>query len=163
MAIVYLGIGSNTGQRQANFEEAIKQLRLAEGIKVITKSQFYTTEPVGGPQQEDYLNGVLKINTEIPPERVLTILKAIEKNMGRKATSIRNYPRVIDLDILLYDSVVMETNELTIPHPELSQRHFVLRGLCEIAPDLVHPVLGKTVEQLYACDNNNRRNTRILA
>ncbi|MGB2630852.1 MAG: 2-amino-4-hydroxy-6-hydroxymethyldihydropteridine diphosphokinase [Candidatus Omnitrophota bacterium] len=148
MAIIFAGIGSNIGDKKANLDEAIKRLEEEEEIRITAKSSFYETRPVGGPRQEDYLNGVIKIETSLSPESCLVVFKAIEKDMGRVPAG-RSHPRAIDLDILFYEDLVMETGELAIPHPRLQERYFVLRGLAEIAPDAVHPVLGKTVRELY--------------
>ena len=149
MAIVYLGIGSNIGNRKENCENAIGRLEKTDDLKVSTRSSFYETLPVGGPPQEDYLNGVLKAETMIPPERLLDVLKNIERQMGRKITGRRNFPRIIDIDILLYDDIVLNTGKFIIPHPRMHERYFVLKGLVEIAPEVKHPVLGETVGELY--------------
>jgi dihydroneopterin aldolase/2-amino-4-hydroxy-6-hydroxymethyldihydropteridine diphosphokinase len=106
------------------------------------------TKPAGGPPQDDYLNGVLSIKTGLAPEELLCILKVIERDMGRK-TAYRDHPRVIDLDILLYDDAVIRTETLIVPHPRMHERRFVLKGLTELAPDLMHPVMGKTVGEMY--------------
>ncbi|MFQ5953159.1 MAG: 2-amino-4-hydroxy-6-hydroxymethyldihydropteridine diphosphokinase [Candidatus Omnitrophota bacterium] len=148
MATVYLGIGSNVGNKEANFKEAISRLEASGKVEIVAQSAFYQTTPEGGPPQEDYLNGVLKIKTELSPGDCLKLLKRVEKDMGR-LPSDRNYPRVIDLDILLYDDLVIGTEDLEIPHPRMHERHFVLKGLVEIAPGFVHPVLKKTVEELW--------------
>ncbi|MFH1552319.1 MAG: 2-amino-4-hydroxy-6-hydroxymethyldihydropteridine diphosphokinase [Candidatus Omnitrophota bacterium] len=149
MSIAYLSLGSNIGKKEANCEEAVRRLQATDGIEIKKRSQVYLTSPIGGPPQTDYLNGVLKIDTVLPPENLLEILKGVEKDMGRKTPAGRDYPRVIDIDILLYDDIVVETDALTIPHLRMHERYFVLRGLCEIDSDLMHPVLGKTVEELY--------------
>lgn len=148
MSTVYLGLGSNLGDKLKNCENAISAIGLTRGIKVTGRSSFYQTRPVGGPVQDDFINGVIQLKTEIGPEECLAIFKNIEKSMGRE-TSVLNGPRIIDIDILLFDDLAIETNSLAIPHPRLHERYFVLRGLSELAPDLVHPVLGKTVLDMY--------------
>ena len=154
MPVAYLCIGSNVGRREENCKEAIKRLEELDNTRVIEDSRLYITQPVGGPPQEDYLNGVLKIETSISSGDLLKALKNIEKDMGREPSG-RNCPRIIDIDILFYDDLVTQTEELTIPHPRLHERHFVLKGLKKIAPELVHPVLGRTVEELYEdCKND---------
>ncbi|MBD3380413.1 MAG: 2-amino-4-hydroxy-6-hydroxymethyldihydropteridine diphosphokinase [Candidatus Omnitrophica bacterium] len=148
MATVYLGIGSNIGDKEANLARAVKYLEEIRGIDVLETSTLYETEPVGGPPQDKYLNGVVKVDTAIPPDRLLREVKQIELRMGRKQPG-RNCPRIIDLDILLYGDMVLDMEELKIPHPRMAERSFVLKGLAEIAPDAVHPVLGRTASELY--------------
>lgn len=145
MAIVYIGIGSNLSDRHQNLLRALELL--SEKVTLGKVSSIYETEPVGYDKQPLFLNLVCKVETELSPQLLLKQLKEIERGMGRKA-SFRNAPRVIDLDILFYDHIVMERNELTIPHPGLTERQFVLVPLEEIAPGLVHPVKKKTVKQL---------------
>ncbi|MFH1798953.1 MAG: 2-amino-4-hydroxy-6-hydroxymethyldihydropteridine diphosphokinase [Candidatus Omnitrophota bacterium] len=135
MAIAYIGIGSNIGDKRVNCENAILKLESLGGIKILKCSTLYPTKPVGGPKQEDYINGVVKLETEMPPLELLEAVKRIEKDMGREP-SRRNYPRIIDLDILLYDEVILRGEKLTIPHPRMRERDFVLKGLREIAPDI---------------------------
>ncbi|MDP8299757.1 MAG: 2-amino-4-hydroxy-6-hydroxymethyldihydropteridine diphosphokinase [Candidatus Tantalella remota] len=147
MSTVYIGVGSNTGDLKANVTEAVRRLDESEGISVEGRSEFYMTSPVGGPPQGEYLNGVLKIETETTPYRLLDIVKDIEKTMGRVPAK-KDFPRIMDLDILLFDDRVIKEERLTIPHPRMHERDFVLRGLSEIAPDAVHPELGKTVKEL---------------
>ncbi len=134
MAIVYLGIGSNLGDRKKNIEKAL-QLLSANDITILKLSTIIETEPVGvPPAQEKYLNGALKAETDLPPEQLLICLKRIECALGRTA-SAANSPRPIDLDILLYNQLRLQTPELTIPHPRMYQRDFVMRPLKEIEPD----------------------------
>ena len=149
MAIAYLAIGSNIGDKEVNCARALTRLEAFKDIEIITRSRFYTTEPLGGPPQDNYLNGAVKIKTQICPDELLETVKKIEKDMGRDLFSGRDYPRIIDLDILLYDSTIMDTPKLTIPHPRMHERSFVLKGLVEIAPEVIHPVFGKTIEELY--------------
>jgi 2-amino-4-hydroxy-6-hydroxymethyldihydropteridine diphosphokinase len=148
MAIIYVGIGSNVGDRTENFKEALSRLGSADSLAVSEKSDFYLTSPEGGPPQEDYLNGVIKAETWLSPEECLMLFKRVEEEMGRVPAG-RNHPRIIDLDLLFYDDVVMNAETPTLPHPRLHERSFVLRGLVQVAPELVHPVLGKTMRELY--------------
>lgn len=150
MATVYLGIGSNIGDKEKQCEEAVRHLEETGGIEFIERSRFYATKPVGGPPQEDYLNGVVKIETARTPEELLELAKDIEKRMGREDSKVRNSSRVIDIDILLYDDMVLISEALTVPHPDMHKRSFVLEGLSEIAPEVVHPALGKNIKELYS-------------
>ena len=148
MAIVYLGIGSNLGDRAANIEKALALLKEHEDIKVLSVSALIETDPEGPPQGK-FLNGAIKIDTDLMPLDLLTQLKIIERRLGRTKTE-PNAPRPMDLDILFYDDVViMKGKTLAIPHPRLAQRLFVLKPLSEIAPDLEHPRLNKSVKELY--------------
>ncbi len=148
MAVVYLGIGSNVGDREANIRRAIGLLKEHEDIDLIAVSELLETEPVGGPPQDKFLNGAIQIKTDLLPLDLLTQLKMIERRLGRQKTE-PDSPRPMDLDILFYDDVVIfEGKNLNIPHPRIDRRGFVLKPLCEIAPDLVHPRLKKTVREL---------------
>ncbi|MFC1953676.1 2-amino-4-hydroxy-6-hydroxymethyldihydropteridine diphosphokinase [Chloroflexota bacterium] len=142
---VYLSLGSNMGNRQANLEKAIDLLlqRLRPG----QISSVYETEPIGNPDQPRFLNLVCQVFTRLAPEELLMLAKGIELKMGR-ARGTFSAPRPIDIDILFYGDEVIETEELTIPHPRLNQRAFVLIPLVEIAPDLVHPVSGSMTREL---------------
>ncbi len=133
MATVYIGIGSNLGNRKKNIEDAIVSLR-KNRIRVLKRSTIIETDPVGGPpNQGKFLNGVLKIQTQLAPQKLLHLLKQIERELGRKKT-ILNGPRSIDLDILLYDHLKLQTPQLTLPHPRMFKRHFVMNPLKEIEP-----------------------------
>ena len=150
MAIVYLGIGSNLGDRSENVEKALALLREHEEIRILAVSQLIETEPQGGPAQGKFLNGAIKIDTDLMPLDLLSQIKMIERRLGRVKSDEVNAPRTMDLDILFYDDVVIvEGKSLTIPHPRLAERAFVLKPLLEIAPDLAHPRLNKTVKELY--------------
>ena len=148
MAKVYLGIGSNIGDKEANCRRVIEQLSRAEDVEVIRASSFYLTEPIGGPPQNDYLNGILEIRTGLSPGNCLEVFKRIEGDMGRKPSG-KDHPRAIDVDILLYDDKVQYTKDLEIPHPRMHEREFVLRGMMELAPDLIHPVFNRTIGELW--------------
>lgn len=132
MEICYIGIGSNLGDRRKNIMSAVKKIKSLKNTEVIKVSKIIETEPVGGPRgQGKYLNGALKIKTTLSPEILLKELKRIEIEIGR-TKSVRNAPRVIDLDILLYGDKIIRTKELVIPHPRWFARDFVLKPLSEI-------------------------------
>jgi 2-amino-4-hydroxy-6-hydroxymethyldihydropteridine diphosphokinase len=148
MSIVYISIGSNLGNREENCRKAIKLLK-ENGIAVKKQSSMYETEPWGVKDQPKFINMAIEVETDKKPEELLRILKEIEKEIGRKET-VKWGPRVIDLDILFYDDLILKTDNLEIPHPLLHERDFVLKPLCEIAPDKKHPVTGKTVKEMAA-------------
>jgi len=143
--IAYIGIGSNMGDKATHCLQAIESL--AEAGQIIGASSLYYTEPVGLKAQEDFINAVAALETDRSPAELLTICHAIEERLERRRT-VRWGPRAIDLDILLYGDLVMNQPDLVIPHPLMAERKFVLAPLVEIAPDAVHPVLNKTMEQL---------------
>ncbi|MBF0215964.1 MAG: 2-amino-4-hydroxy-6-hydroxymethyldihydropteridine diphosphokinase [Candidatus Omnitrophica bacterium] len=150
MSKVYLSIGSNIGDRYENCNEAVRLVGGTQGIEIQRVSSLYLTKPVGGPpNQREYMNGVVEMETVLLPEACLDVLKDIEKQMGRTPAE-KDHPRIIDIDILFYDSLVMEEPDLIIPHPGAHTREFVLRGLNELAPDMVHPYMGATMAELYA-------------
>lgn len=135
MSIVYLALGSNLGNRQENIETA-KKLLTESNIAILQCSSIIETAPVDcPPNQRNFLNGVLKIETTLPPQELLDLLKGIETQLGREET-VRNGPRPIDLDILLYDRIKYQTSQLTIPHPRMLERDFVMNPLREIDPQL---------------------------
>lgn len=144
---VYISLGSNLGDKKKNLREAIEFMKGLRHTDVISVSPFYLTQPQGVKEQPYFLNAVVKAETLLKPEELLSKLKKIEKTMGRKKSRIWG-PRIIDLDIVFYDDIVLEDENLTIPHPELRNRWFVLKPLSDIEPDLRHPITGETVNQL---------------
>jgi GTP cyclohydrolase-4 len=144
---VYLGLGANLGDRQTNILQALQYVRARASITAV--SSFYETEPVGYTDQPEFLNICCEMETDLPPADLLRFLKWIEKRTGRVET-FRNAPRPIDIDVLFYDELVLDDAELKIPHPRLHQRAFVLAPLAEIAPELKHPALHKTIEEMLS-------------
>jgi GTP cyclohydrolase-4 len=146
LAIAYLCLGSNLGEREANLRQALTLLSLKVNLEEV--SSIYETEPVGYRDQPLFLNLVCRITTDLPPEELLHLAKDIETRMGRVPSRQINSPRPIDIDILFYNNKIMENQNLTIPHPRLQDRAFVLIPLTEIAPEFIHPKLGKSIVQL---------------
>ena len=147
---VYLALGSNLGDRLANLKQAIDAL--TPQMEVKAKSSVYETPPWGFEDQPKFLNQVVKAKTYLDPEPLLKHLKRLEVALGRQA-SFPNGPRLIDMDILFYDDLILNTSSLTIPHPHLHERGFVLLPLMELSPDLVHPLNKKSVREMVAgCD-----------
>ncbi len=144
---VFLGIGSNMGNKQANLELGIKALKTNECIRIKKVSSFIETEPYGYTQQDVFLNGAIEIETILEPKELLRLVKEIEKDAGRTET-VHWGPRALDLDILFFDDIVMDEEDLTIPHREILLRDFVKIPLKEIAPDFVHPLCGKRICEL---------------
>lgn len=146
--MICLGLGSNLGDRAANIGEAVAALAAWPGIKVTQVSSLYETAPVGLTEQPDFLNAVALVATSLAPAELLAACLAVEKAMGR-VRLVRWGPRVIDIDVLLYNDVVLDTPELVLPHPRFHERFFVLVPLAEVAPSL--PVYGgKTAIELLA-------------
>jgi len=146
MARAYLGLGSNLGDRMANLKEALARLETA-GLHITDLSSVYETEPVGLRDQPWFLNIVCAVETDRSPLDLLATLQNIERAMKRVRT-VRWGPRLIDLDILLYDEIILDTPHLTIPHPRMAERAFVLEPLAEISPDLIYPGTGLTIADL---------------
>lgn len=141
MHTTYIGFGSNIGNRLSFIRNALHVLSQTDGITIKKISSLYETEPVGNENQDKFLNGVVAIETKFSPQTLLTTLKNIETKTGRQHRK-RWGPREIDLDVLIYGEMCLQTPELIIPHPEMHNRRFVLTPLAEIAPSLVHPVLN---------------------
>ncbi len=147
MAKVFLGLGSNLGDREKNIKEALRRLQESGMAREIKISSLYEAEPVGVKNQPFFLNAVLRMETDLSPQDLLDALQALERQLGREKG--RKWgPRIIDLDILLYRNLVMKEKDLEIPHPLLAERSFVLIPLAELAPETIHPVLKKTVSAL---------------
>jgi 2-amino-4-hydroxy-6-hydroxymethyldihydropteridine diphosphokinase len=153
---VFLGLGSNIGERQKFLSDATGKLKSIAETKVVWTSSVYESDPYGKRDQAPFLNAVVEIETALEPEQLLETCKSIEQNLGR-SSSEKWGPREIDIDILIYDGVVFGNASLRVPHPELEKRKFVLVPLKEIAPDLVHPENGMTITELAdACRDSSR-------
>jgi len=144
-SLAYLSLGSNVGDREAQLQDA--QNRLGSAGRVAAVSSFYETEPVEFTQQPWFLNCVVAFETRQTPQELMTSILRIEEEMGRRRTQKKG-PRTIDVDILLFDDTILDSPEVTIPHPAMHQRRFVLEPLAEIAPEARHPVLKRTVRDL---------------
>lgn len=142
---IYLALGTNLGDRLANLRAAIAAL--APQARVEAESRIYETEPWGFTEQPAFLNMVLRAETDLAPADLLSFLKNLEADLGR-APTFRNGPRLIDIDILFYDDLILDTPPLIIPHPRLHERDFVLVPLADIAPDFVHPLLNQSIRAL---------------
>ncbi len=144
----YIGVGSNMGDRQANIHAAVRALGGAAGIDVVAVSSVQQSRPVGGPAaQRDYFNAVVAILTTLGPRPLLDTLRRIEQQLGRRRVE-RWGPRTIDLDLLLYDQQMIDEEDLVVPHPRMHRRRFVMEPLAEIAPDVMHPVLGRSANEI---------------
>jgi 2-amino-4-hydroxy-6-hydroxymethyldihydropteridine diphosphokinase len=152
--IAYIGLGSNLGDKKANCRRAIELL--AKSGHVVRSSSLYCTEPIGNTDQDDFVNAVVELETVLPPDVLLKECRSIEQELGRVRT-VHWGPRTIDVDILLYGTAMIETPELTIPHPQLHTRRFVLVPLCEIAPLAFHPKLHRTASDLLAGIHDHQR------
>ncbi|MDP6117402.1 MAG: 2-amino-4-hydroxy-6-hydroxymethyldihydropteridine diphosphokinase [Planctomycetota bacterium] len=147
-SIVYIGFGTNVGDREDNYDQAIKELNVADGVSVSRASRLHEYPPMG-PPQPDYLNGAIEISTTLRPAELLAELNRIEAALGRERV-IHWGPRTVDLDILFWGDLILNTETLTIPHPGACERLFVLEPLVEIAPDLSDPRSGQKVSEILA-------------
>ncbi len=148
----YIGLGSNLEKPVTQLRSAVDSLRAAPGMEVIRVSSFYRNPPMGPQTQPDYVNAVVELSLDLTPDALMDQLEAIENAHGRQREGERWGPRTLDLDILLYGEEFVETPRLTIPHPGMAKRPFVLKPLLEIAPDLVVPGLGAVEKLLEDCD-----------
>ena len=153
---VYIGIGSNIGNKKENFLEALGRVAKLPDTKIVKESSLYESEPIGDAK-EWYVNGAIEIETKFKPDMLLKKFKNIERAMGRKKVKKRWGARIIDLDILLYDAAIVKKKNLRIPHPEMSSRKFVLLPLGEIAPQVIHPELGVTISELLIKVKDNKK------
>lgn len=150
MTTVYLGLGTNLGNKEANLRTAIYKLQERIG-KQVSLSSFYETAPWGFESDHSFLNAAIGLETSLSPIEILHITQEIEKELGRTKKSVNGSysDRLIDIDILLYDTLVLQTPELTIPHPLMTERDFVMKPLIEIAGNVIHPTREKTLSELY--------------
>lgn len=148
MKTAYLALGSNLGDREANLREAVKRLDAGD-LRITRRSSLYETAPRELLDQPAFLNAVIEIETDLFPLQLLARTQSVERDMGRRRVTPKG-PRNIDIDILFYGRAVIATAELEVPHPRLGERRFVLEPLAEIAPDLRHPVTGKTAGEMLA-------------
>ena len=144
---VYLSLGTNVGNLKENIDTAIKNILATGCISIKVKSKIIKTKPVNFLDQPDFLNMIVLVETTYKPKELLNTLKQIEKTMGRK-TNISKGPRIIDIDIIMYDDVVLNTKHLTIPHPQMRERKFILDLLNQVNPNLIDPLTFKTVKEL---------------
>lgn len=144
---VFLGLGSNSGDRPNNLAEAVKKIRSVE-MEVLSVSPVYETEPWGFRSESKFLNMVVKISTGITPEELLVKISGIERELGRIRKLEHYSDRPIDIDILLYGDLILKKKDLVIPHPLIEERRFVLVPLCDLLPEGVHPLLNKTYSEL---------------
>jgi 2-amino-4-hydroxy-6-hydroxymethyldihydropteridine diphosphokinase len=147
MKIVFLGIGTNLGNRESNLEQAVARIEEYVG-PVLDSSSIYETEPWGFQAKDEFLNKVVKVETELTPSEILERILIIESIMGRVRSKERYSSRLIDIDILICEDMIIDEENLKIPHPLLHQRRFVLVPLCEVASDMIHPVLKKSISDL---------------
>ena len=149
MAEVYLGLGTNLGNKETNLNMAMEEIRKRVG-EITSLSAYYLTEPWGFDSQNSFLNAVCRVCTTLSPSKTLSVTQAIEKDLGRlkKSGGGQYSDRPIDIDILLYDDLILNTPDLIIPHPLMHQRAFVMEPLTEIAPELVHPVLHRSMKEI---------------
>ena len=144
----YISVGSNLGRKLENCRKGITALTCCADCRLIDQSSVYRTEPVDYRDQDWFVNYAVKIETTFDPFSLLDKLESIQRDLGRIQDAVRFGPRVLDLDIILFDAMVVNTPQLVIPHPRMHQRHFVLKPICDIDPDINHPVFHRTMQSL---------------
>jgi 2-amino-4-hydroxy-6-hydroxymethyldihydropteridine diphosphokinase len=157
----YIALGSNLGDRELNLLRAVAEVGKLPKSRVTALSSFYETSPVGDVIQESFYNAVLRISTQLEPRPLLANLLQIEDNVFKRVRTVYQGPRRMDLDLLLYGNSVCNEVDLVVPHPRLTERRFVLQPLCEIAPDLKHPLTGKTIRELLSSLNSSEIVVRL--
>ena len=145
--LCYIGVGSNLGDRKQTIRQAKQKLSNIEGVHFVRSAAIYETDPVGGPKQGPFLNTVWEIETELSAQELMAALLKVESSLGRQRNE-KNGPRTIDLDLLLYGDEVIHETELTVPHPRLHERWFVLKPLWDLRADYVHPIFKKSICEL---------------
>ena len=157
MHTAYISVGSNLGDKLENCQRGVASLT-RNGCQLVAQSGIYRTEPVDYLDQDWFVNYVVQIETQLEPRQLLSIIHTIQKDAGRTGDKIRFGPRILDLDIILYDALTIDNSDLTIPHPRMHKRRFVLQPLCDIDPTLIHPVLnGDMLSLLHALDDDEQR------
>ena len=162
MKTVYIGIGSNLGDPYENCIKAVETIKENPFCTMRALSPFYRTEPVGVEGQNWFINAVLCINTSLSPAELIEILLGAEKEMGRTRSGMRWESRIIDLDILLFGNDIINDKNLTVPHPRMHTRRFVMAPMADIAPDLIHPVLGKTMAEILREIPSSEQEVRLM-
>ena len=173
MADCLIGLGSNIGDRAGQFDEAVRHICHAPDVSLQGSSHYHETSPIGGPSGQDpFLNAVIRVVTSLSPEQLLVRLNQVERQLGRERIE-RWGPRTIDIDLLLYDSQVLETADLQIPHRRMATRRFVLEPACEVGPEMIHGPTGWTLQKLLSrldespryvavCCADGRRSTQLV-
>ena len=158
----YIALGSNLGDRELNLLRAVAEVGRLPECRVTALSSFYETSPVGHVDQDAFYNAVLRLSTRLDARTLLTHLLRIEDETFKRVRTIHHGPRSIDLDLLLYGGITINEENLVVPHPRLAERRFVLQPLCEIAPDLLHPLTGKTIRELLASLKSDETVVKLL-
>lgn len=157
----YIALGSNIGDRELNLLRAVAEIGRLPDCKVTGLSAFYKTSPVGNSAQPLFYNAVLRLHTALPPHNLLERLLRIETDMFGRTRATRWEARRMDLDLLLFGETAISDDRLTVPHPRMTERRFVLQPLCDIAPDLMHPVSGKSIAEMLGALQSDETVTRI--
>lgn len=158
--IVYISVGSNIGDKLANCQKGIQALNETGHSKILAQSRFYATEPVDYEDQDWFINAMVKLETFDDPFQLLDQIELIERTAGRKIDPVRFGPRILDLDIILYNDRIINSERLVVPHPRMHKRRFVLKPICDINPGIIHPVLKKEMRFLLECLGND--NQKVL-